>query len=118
MRRQAAVLVLTASIAFGGAAVAPSAAVDVGSPLSVERAEAAPAAGNVRRTGDKAAGLISDILVPVLFALIGAFALVALQKREFGPALVVVLGGVLAGFFLIDPDGAKGLFEGIYRSLV
>lgn len=115
MKRHVATLGLAAVLAFGGLAAAPAVGPQ-GGPAAIEVAGAAPSS-SVKKAGDKAAELISGWVVPVLFAIVGVFTLIAMQQRSLGPGLVAILGGLLAGFFLIDPKGAQSMFEGIYSTI-
>lgn len=100
-------LVIALAVALGCAAFVALAAPD---------ALAAPG-GGVQRAGENAADLVAAWIVPVLFAVVGVSAVVALAQRSLGPALVAIAGGILAGFFLIDPKGAQSAFEGIYSAI-
>lgn len=115
MRQRIAMLIASALIAFGGLAAAPAGSPEQGG-AALERAEAA-SAGQVKKAGDNAAELVTGWLVPVLFVMVGFFTLVALAQRSLAMALVPVLGGLLAGFFLIDPQGAQDAMEGIYSAI-
>ncbi len=84
--------------------------------LATPDALAAPG-GGVQRAGENAADLVAAWVVPVLFAVVGVSAVVALAQRSLGPALAAIAGGILAGFFLIDPKGAQDAFEGIYSAI-
>jgi len=70
--------------------------------------------GQAEQVGENAADLFSGWLAPLLFVAIGAFAFVALIKREVGLAVSGTLVGLVAGLFLLAPDAAERTFTGIY----
>ena len=70
------------------------------------------------QVGDKAADLISGNLTQLLIVLIGCAAIAAFFARSIGQAMMIVVGGLFAGLFIIEPDGAVNLFKGIYNSIL
>jgi len=70
------------------------------------------------RAGDNLAELISGNLTQLLIVLIGAFGIAAFAARSIGQAMMIVVVGLLAGLFIIEPNGALNLFKGIYDSIL
>jgi len=88
-------------------------------PLAPAAALAAKPGGgggssSAARAGDNLAELIAGNLTQLLIVLIGAFALAAFAARSIGQAMMLVVVGLLAGMFIIEPDLALNLFRGIY----
>ena len=116
----AAVLgIAVVSLAVAVAAPAAVAPGPITSPLvSVDQAEAQKEGdGSASKVGERTADLFSSILVPVLFVVIGAFALVALAKREVGMAVSAVGIGFVAGLFLLAPEQVEATFRSVYSSI-
>jgi hypothetical protein len=119
-KRIAAVLgiagVSLAVVTAAPAAVAPGPL--TGPLISIETAAAQKEGnGSASKVGDRTADLFSSILVPVLFVVIGAFALVALAKREVGMAVSAVAIGLIAGLFLLAPEQVETTFRSVYSSI-
>lgn len=72
---------------------------------------------SVRQVGDNVADLISDNLGPLLIVLIGAVGIAAFMARSIGQVVMIVIGGLFAGLFIIEPSGAESLFKGIYNAI-
>ncbi len=89
--------------------------------LSVNHAAALaqkPGGGqSVRQVGDNVADLISDNLGPLLIVLIGTVGIAAFMARSIGQLVMIVIGGLFAGLFIIEPSGAESLFKGIYDAI-
>lgn len=124
MNKTIAASVLALALAMALSLAAPAASVLVGGAVGVEvgtaAAEAAPrasGASSAKRAGDKSADLIRGWVGPLLIALIGVFALVALAKREVGMAVSAALIGLIAGFFVFAPESVETLFKGIYDAI-
>jgi hypothetical protein len=121
MKKRIAEVAGIAGVALAVAAAAP--AVDAGAPVGVPVASIEQAAaqkggdGSASRVGERTANLLESILVPVMIVLIGAFALVALAKREVGMAVSVIAIGLLAGLFLLAPEQVESTFKSIYSSI-
>ena len=73
---------------------------------------------SAERAGDNLADLISGNLTQLLIVLIGAFGIAAFAARSIGQAMMIVVVGLFAGLFIIEPDGALNLFKGIYDSIL
>jgi hypothetical protein len=69
---------------------------------------------SVRQVGDNVSDLISDNLGPLLIVLIGTVGIAAFMARSIGQLVMIVIGGLFAGLFIIEPSGAESLFKGIY----
>jgi hypothetical protein len=123
MNNTIAASVLALALAMALSLVAPAASVSVGGTggpeIGTAAAEAAPSSGasSAKRAGDKSADLIRGWVGPLLIALIGVFALVALAKREVGMAVSAALIGLIAGFFVFAPESVETLFKGIYDAI-
>lgn len=70
---------------------------------------------SVRQVGGNVADLISDNLAPLLIVLIGTVGIAAFMARSIGQVVMIVIGGLFAGLFIIEPSGAESLFKGIYE---
>jgi hypothetical protein len=120
-KRIAAVLGIAAvSLLVVAAAPAPDAEVPVGAHLvSIDSAAAQKGGrdGSASRVGERTANLLESVLVPVMIVLIGAFALVALARREVGMAVSVIGIGLIAGLFLLAPEQVETTFKSIYTSI-
>jgi hypothetical protein len=84
---------------------------------AVSLAQKKSGGGQVKKSGENAADLLSGIVGPVLIVLIGAIALTALVKREVGMAVSAAVVGLIAGLFVFSPDQAQSVFEGIYDAV-
>lgn len=69
------------------------------------------------KAGDNLADLISGNLTQLLIVLVGVFGLAAFFSRSIGQAIMIVVGGMFAGLFIIEPDAAMGLFKGVYNGV-
>ncbi len=72
---------------------------------------------SVRQVGDNVADLLSDNLGPLLIVLIGTVGIAAFMARSIGQVVMIVIGGLFAGLFIIEPSGAESLFKGIYDAI-
>lgn len=72
---------------------------------------------SVRQVGDNVADLISDNLGSLLIVLIGSAGIAAFLARSIGQVVMIVIGGLFAGLFIIEPSGAESLFKGIYDAI-
>jgi hypothetical protein len=122
MRKRIAAVIGIAAVSLAGAAAAPATGshpVAGPSPLvSVEKAAAQKGGeGNASKVGERTARLVESVLVPVMIVLIGAFALVALGRREVGMAVSVIAIGLIAGLFLLAPERVETTFKSIYTSI-
>ena len=72
---------------------------------------------SVRQVGGNVADLISDNLAPLLIVLIGTVGIAAFMARSIGQVVMIVIGGLFAGVFIIEPSGAESLFKGIYDAI-
>lgn len=131
MRRITSILAVVLIATFGLGAFGPvasmSALTDLG--LGLDQAQAQKKGGGGKgggkgggastatKAGERAGDLIRGWVGPVLIALIGVFALVALGKREIGMAVSATLIGLVAGLFVFAPEGAQSLFEDIYKAV-
>ena len=70
------------------------------------------------KAGDNLAKLISGNLTQLLIVLIGAFGLAAFAARSIGQAMMIVVVGLIAGIFIIEPSAALNRFKGIYNSVL
>jgi hypothetical protein len=69
------------------------------------------------KVGDNIADLISDNLGPLLIVLIGAVGIGAFMARSMGQLVMIVLGGLFAGVFIIEPAAAESLFKSVYDAI-
>ena len=76
------------------------------------------AGSSATRAGDNLAELISDNLTQLLVVLVGVFGIAAFAARSIGQAMMIVVIGLFAGVFIIEPDGALNLFKGIYDAIL
>ena len=93
-----------------GAAAAPAASV-----------AAKPGGGTgqtATKAGDNLADLISSNLTQLLIVFVGAFGIAAFASRSIGQAMMIVVIGLFAGLFIIEPDGALNLFKSIYDAIL
>lgn len=72
---------------------------------------------SVRQVGDNVADLISENLGPLLIVLIGTVGIAAFMARSIGQLVMIVIGGLFAGLFIIEPSGAESVFKGIYDAI-
>lgn len=72
---------------------------------------------SVRQVGDNVADLLSENLGPLLIVLIGTVGIAAFMARSIGQLVMIVIGGLFAGLFIIEPSGAESLFKGIYDAI-
>ena len=72
---------------------------------------------SVRQVGGNVADLLSDNLGPLLIVLIGTVGIAAFMARSIGQVVMIVIGGLFAGLFIIEPSGAESLFTGIYDAV-
>ena len=87
--------------------------------LGVESAHAQKSdGGNVSRAGDNAADLITDLVGPVLIALIGVVAIGAFMQRNTGLAISAAIVGMIAGLFIFAPGTAEDAFRDVYRAIL
>lgn len=70
------------------------------------------------QAGDNLAELISGNLTQLLIVLVGCAGIAAFFARSIGQAMMIVVGGLFAGLFIIEPDGALNLFKGIYDAVL
>lgn len=121
MKKRIAAVLGIAGVSLAVATAAPAA--DVSAPLSaltsIESASAQKGEGNgsASKVGERTADLLGSILVPILFVVIGAFALVALAKREVGMAVSAVAIGLISGLFLLSPESVETTFKSVYTSI-
>src|ERR687888_667800 len=98
MKRTVSIMLIGAVLAIaivGGVSALPAGSIDAGAvSAGVEQAQAQ----SVKKSGDRGADLLSEIIGPLLIVLIGAFALVALARREVGLALSAAAIGGVSGF--------------------
>jgi len=73
---------------------------------------------SAEKVGDNLADLLSGNLTQLLIVLVGCAAIAAFFARSIGQAMMIVVGGLFAGLFIIEPDGALGLFKGIYDAIL
>jgi hypothetical protein len=121
MKKRIAAVIGIAVVALAVAAAAP--AVDARAPtgipvVSIDSAAAQKGGdGSASKVGERTANLLESILVPVMIVLIGAFALIALAKREVGMAVSVIAIGLIAGLFLLAPEQVETTFKSVYTSI-
>jgi hypothetical protein len=100
------------------AAVVMSIAVFTGFPEVAAAAKPGEGAGSsATKAGDNLADLISGNLTQLLIVLIGVFGMAAFLSRSIGQAIMIVVGGMFAGLFIIDPSNALDIFKGVYNSV-
>ena len=104
MRRILALLVV-ASLSTALALCEPASAQKPGGSQSAEK------------VGGNLAELISDNLAPLLIVLIGAVGMAAFMARSIGQVVMIVVGGLFAGAFIIEPSAAETLFKSIYDAI-
>ena len=80
-------------------------------------AAGAKGGSKISKAGDNASDLVSGIVTPLLIVAVGVMALAAIVARNAGLAVSAIGVGLLAGFFLIDPNAAQGAFEGVYKAV-
>lgn len=85
--------------------------------LGLDVALAQKAGGSVEQLGDNTAGFLQTIIGPLLLVVVGVFAFVALLKRDAGMAMFAMAIGLIAGFFIYDPESAEAAFRGVYNAL-
>jgi len=85
--------------------------------LTPDDAIAAKGGGSISRAGDNASDLISGIVGPVLIALVGVVAIVAMIQRQVSLAIGAGLCALFAGWFLFSPDSVETAFNGIYKAI-
>jgi hypothetical protein len=120
MRKRITAVIGIATVSLAVTAAAPAVEGDArGIPLvSIERAAAQKGGdGSASKVGERTAKLVESVLVPVMIVLIGAFALVALARREAGMAISVIGIGLIAGLFLLAPEQVESTFKSIYASI-
>jgi hypothetical protein len=120
MRKRIAAVIGIAAVSLAVASAAPAADAPTVTPLvSIGKAAAQKGGGNgsASRVGERTARLLESVLVPVMIVLIGAFALVALARREVGMAVSVIGIGLIAGLFLLAPEQVESTFKSIYASI-
>jgi hypothetical protein len=71
----------------------------------------------VRDVGGNVADLLSENLAPLLIVLVGVIGIAAFMARSIGQLVMIVIGGLFAGLFIIEPSGAESLFKGIYNAI-
>lgn len=84
---------------------------------AIAHAQKPGGAQSARQVGGNAAELISDNLGPMLIVLIGAVGISAFMARSIGQAVTIVVGGLFAGLFILEPSGAESLFKSIYDAI-
>jgi hypothetical protein len=77
----------------------------------------AGAGSSATKAGDNLADLISGNLTQLLIVLVGVFGMAAFFSRSIGQAIMIVVGGMFAGLFIIDPNNALDVFKGVYSSV-
>jgi hypothetical protein len=75
------------------------------------------AGSSATKAGDNLADLISGNLTQLLIVLVGVFGMAAFLSRSIGQAIMIVVGGMFAGLFIIDPNNALDVFKGVYNSV-
>ena len=88
------------------------------SPVAAYAAKPGAGASEATKAGDNLAELISSNLTQLLIVFVGAFAIAAFASRSIGQAMMIVVIGLFAGLFIIEPDGALNLFKGIYDAIL
>ena len=87
-------------------------------PFPADASAQKPGGGqSVRDVGGNVADLISDNLGPLLIVLVGAVGIAAFMARSIGQLVMIGIGGLFAGLFIIEPSGAEALFKGIYDAV-
>jgi len=81
---------------------------------STDAAAQKPGGGSASQIGDNAAEWISDNLTELLVVLVGVAAIATIWARSIGQAVMIVIGGLIAGIFIIEPQRAVSLFESAY----
>ena len=76
------------------------------------------AGSSATEAGNNLAELISDNLTQLLVVLVGVFGIAAFAARSIGQAMMIVVIGLFAGVFIIEPDGALNMFKGIYDAIL
>lgn len=76
-----------------------------------------PGGGSVKQVGGNVADLISDNLGPLLIVLIGTVGISAFMARSIGQVVMIVIAGLFAGLFIIEPSAAESLFKGVYDAI-
>jgi type IV secretory pathway VirB2 component (pilin) len=88
-------------------------------PASAAGAKPGGAGGQTAtKAGDNLADLISGNLTQLLIVFVGAFGIAAFASRSIGQAMMIVVIGLFAGLFIIEPDGALSLFKSIYDAVL
>jgi len=87
-------------------------------PLAALAAKPGGGGSSAAKAGDNLAELISGNLTQLLIVLIGAFGIAAFAARSIGQAMMIVVVGLIAGMFIIEPSAALNLFKGIYNSVL
>jgi hypothetical protein len=86
----------------------------IASPAAAQK----PGGGeSATKVGDNIADLISDNLGPLLIVLIGAVGIGAFMARSISQLVMIVLGGLFAGVFIIEPSAAESLFKSVYDAI-
>lgn len=75
------------------------------------------AGSSATKAGDNLADLISGNLTQLLIVLVGVFGMAAFFSRSIGQAIMIVVGGMFAGLFIIDPNNALDVFKGVYNTV-
>jgi hypothetical protein len=74
-------------------------------------------AANAKGLGQHVANLLSGWLGPVIIVFAGGLCVFGLMKREMGILVTGVVGALVAGFFVFDPNQAEQTFKGIYNAI-
>jgi hypothetical protein len=72
---------------------------------------------SARQIGDNVAELISENLGSLLIVLIGAVGVSAFMARSIGQVVMIVIGGLFAGMFILEPSAAESLFKAVYDAI-
>ena len=92
----------------------------VGTLLAVPGAALAQKPGGGARAsevGDNLADLLTENLTQLLVVLVGVFGIAAVMSRSMGQALMIVVVGLIAGMFIVEPDIALSIFRGVYQTI-
>lgn len=117
MKRNIALVAVATVAALAIHAAAPVTGSRIAPAPSIERAEAQKGAGNVKRIGENSQDLLSSILGPLAIVLVGAFAISALFRREFGQVLVLSAIGLVIGLYIFAPNIVERVWQNTYRAI-
>lgn len=117
MKRSAALVAIATLAVLSVHAALPAAPDRAGPALALERAEAAKGGAKVKKIGERGQDLLSRILGPLAIVLVGAFAISALARREFGQVLVLSVIGLVVGLYIFAPDVVEEIWSGTYDAV-